>query len=196
VRIVIFTLLILVLLFAAVAIVGGMMLDRNYVVERSIVIDATPATIHTIVGDLKRWNDWSPFERHDESVVVTLGGQTTGVGATQSWTSDDGPGALTFIKSDPQTGIEYELAFGADDKRMLSKGVISYEVIEGGTRTTWTMRGRMDQAVVGGYVAAMMDAMVGQNFDKGLKKLKEVAESERPVSEQPVTGKPAPVKGS
>jgi len=191
VRIVIFTLLILVLLFAAVAMIGGMMLDRNYVVERSVVIDATPETIHTFVGDLKRWKDWSPWEIHDKSVVVTLGEQTTGVGASQSWTSDDGPGALKFTKSDPSTGLEYELAFGADDKEMLSKGVIGYEVIVGGTRVTWTMRGRMDQAIVGGYVAAMMDAMVGQNFDKGLAKLQEVAESAPPA-----TKKPAPVKGS
>ena len=193
-RIVLIVLLVLVLLFAAVFVIGGMMLDKSYELERSIVIAAPPAAIHALVGDLRRWDDWTPWKDHDDSVMVTLGAQSTGVGASQTWTSKDGDGELTFTKWDPKTGIEYDMAFFADGDRLPSKGVVMYEAAEGGTRVTWSMHGSMDMAIVGGYFATMMDSAVGPMFEQGLEKLKEQVET-TPASTPEKAAEPAGTGG-
>ena len=140
-RIVLIVLIGLVLLFAAVFVVGGMLLDKSYELERSIVINAQPAEIHTLTGDLARWDEWAPWKKHDPSVNVTLGDKTTGVGASQTWTSDQGDGDLVFTLWDPTSGVEFDMGFGAGDNKIRSRGVISYEPVEGGTRVTWAMSG-------------------------------------------------------
>ncbi|MHC4955084.1 MAG: SRPBCC family protein [Planctomycetota bacterium] len=196
-RIVLIVLLVLVLLFAAVFVIGGMMLDKNYSLERSMVIDAPPQAIHALVGDLARWEEWTPWKDADESVKVTLGEKTTGVGASQTWTSKDGDGELTFTKWDPMTGVEYDMAFISEGSKLPSKGSVTYEVIEGGTRVTWAMEGTMDMAVVGGYFATMMDPAVGPMFETGLQNLRDKCEGvstspkEDPDATNPEIGKPA-----
>lgn len=175
-RIVVIILLVLILLFAAVVVIGGMMLSKEYELERSVVIAAPPAAIHELVGDLERWDDWTPWKENDPSVQVTLGPKSKGVGASQTWTSNEGDGELTITQSDPQTGIEYDMVFLNEGERMSSKGKVTYEIVEGGTKVTWSMGGSIDTAIIGGYFATMMDAMVGPMFEKGLAQLKEAAE--------------------
>jgi len=192
-RIVMIVLLVMVLLFVAVFAVGGMMLDKNFSLKRSIVIAAPPAEVHKLVGDLKRWDEWTPWQDYDDSMVVTLSPRTTGVGASQSWTSTDGLGELTFTKSDPATGIEFDLVFTQDENRMPSVSTIEYEPTDGGTKVTWTMSGAIDQAIIGGYIASQMDAFVGPMYEVGLKKLKDAVEQKpAEATETPETGK-APV---
>jgi hypothetical protein len=187
-RIVVIILLVLVLLLAAVLMVGGMLLDKDYALERSVIVAAPPEAIHALVGDLSRWEEWTPWKAHDKTVAVTLGAQTTGVGASQTWTAKEGDGELTFTKWDPKTGVEYDMAFLADGDRLASKGALVYEPAEGGTRVTWKMRGSMEMAIVGGYVATQMDSMVGPRFEEGLRNLKERVErvERAPAANEPV----------
>jgi len=168
-----FTVLALVVVFVAV----GYFLSKDYDLERSIVIHATPAQIHVYVGDLEQWDNWMPWKEADPSIKVTLGEKTKGVGAHQSWTGKDGSGELTFTASDPEKGIEYDMAFIMDDDtRATSHCVTRYEKVDGGTKVTWAMKGTMPGAVIGGWFAMLMDSMAGKDFDKGLAKLKALAE--------------------
>ncbi len=171
-----FTVLALVVVFVAV----GYFLPKDYDMERSIVIDATPERIHAYVGDLEQWDKWMPWKEADPSIEVKLGEKTKGVGAHQSWTGKDGKGELTFTASDPDKGIEYDMAFIMDeDTRAESHCVTSYEKVEGGTKVTWAMKGTMPGAVLGGWFAMLMDSMAGKDFDKGLSKLKALAEHKK-----------------
>ena len=155
-----------------VVVLVGVLLSGDYTAERAIVIQAKPAKIHKLVGDLKRWDDWTPWKEDDPSVEVTLGEKTDGAGASQTWTSTDGNGSLTITASDEDKGIEYDFTF-ADWK---SKGSIRYEQLDDATKVTWTMQGNVDVPVAGGYLALMMPTMIGASFDKGLTKLKQKAE--------------------
>ena len=155
-----------------VVVLVGVLLSGDYTAERSIVINAKPAKIHKLVGDLKRWDDWTPWKEDDPSVQVTLGEKTDGLGAGQSWTSKDGKGSLTFTASDENKGIEYDFTF--EDWK--AQGSIRYDRLDDATKVTWTMKGNVDMPVLGGYLALMMPTMVGGSFDKGLAKLKKKAE--------------------
>ena len=157
---------------ALLAIVGAF-LSQDYSVYRTIVIDAKPSAIHKYVGDLKRWPEWGPWKDVDPSIKVTLGKKTSGVGAERSWTSDRGEGKLVFTESSKKTGIAYDMTFGDGT----SESSIRYEIEGKSTRVTWNVVGVADIPVLGGYYALWIDGAIGDQFDKGLAKLKRVVES-------------------
>ncbi|MFI4861001.1 MAG: SRPBCC family protein [Phycisphaerales bacterium JB063] len=165
----------------------GLVLPSSYQVERSVTIDAPPEVVFRYLNDLEQWEHWEPFSKADDSVVVTLGDVTTGVGATQTWTSNDGDGTLTFTMSDPDKGIGYDMQIGEFDP---ASAEITYEVVDGQVVVTWAMEGDMSLPVIGGYFGVMMDGMVGPMFDEGLRLLKEAAESDTPATptDQPESG--------
>ena len=168
---------VIVTLIVAIAAVG-LILPSSYTVERSIVIDATPEEVHEYVGDLKKWDDWSPWKEEDPSIVVSLGEKTSGVGASQSWVGDSGTGALTITESSSTEGIKYDLLFDGGTYECTSS--ITYDRLQDGrTKVTWDMSGDMGRFVTGGYFAVLMDSMVGGMFDKGLSNLKREVEENK-----------------
>ena len=169
------------LLLAAVVflVVVGLFLPTTYHVERSIVIDAAPAEIHPLVNDLERWDEWEPWSADDPAVAVTRGSITTGVGASQSWTSKSGDGQLTFTDSKPKSGIVYTALF---DGQFKTTGRVGYEMLSiddsASTQVTWSLTGGEDAPkVIGGYFALAMDNMVGPFYESGLAKLKAAVET-------------------
>jgi len=162
-----------------VASIVVLMMPKDYEVERSIVIDAPVESIHSYVGDLKKWDDWTPWKSEDSTVKVTFGDKTTGVGASQSWTGKDGDGNLAFTMCDPATGIAYDMTFIMDgDDTMNSKCAISYSKSGDSTKLIWTMKGEM-KGMAGGLFAYLMPSMGGDLFDRGLKKLKKIVEAKK-----------------
>lgn len=167
-----------VVVFILVIAAVGLLLPSSYTVERSIVIDATPEEVHEYVGNLKKWDGWSPWKEQDPSIVVSLGEKTSGVGASQSWVGDSGTGALTVTESSPSKGIKYDLVF--DGGTYECKSAMTYERLQDGkTKVTWKMSGDMGRSVTGGYFAVLMDSMVGNMFDRGLSNLKRKVEEDK-----------------
>jgi len=161
---------VLVILIVTVAVIG-LFLPAKYSVERSIVINAAPEKVHKYVGDLKKWDEWTPWKEEDPSIVVTLGEKTSGAGASQSWVGDSGTGALTITESSPDNGIKYDLLFDGGTYECRGS-VMYYRLPDGNTRVTWDMSGDMGKSLTSGYFALLMDTMVGNMFEKGLKNLK------------------------
>lgn len=159
----------------AVFVVVGLLLPAEYEVERSVLIEADNEAIHTLVGDLRQWPEWTPWLDMDPTIETTFGEITTGVGAHQSWSGKSGGGKLTFTECDLETGIVYDMTFDEDSYE--SVGRIEYASAAGGVEVRWTMTGEIGMNPVSRYFGALMDMMVGPMFDKGLKNLKSVAES-------------------
>ena len=169
--------------FAAVCLIG-FFLPTAYAVERKVTINATPEQVHALVGDLKAWPQWAPWEEDDPTIKTTYGEKTTGVGASQSWTGKDGDGELTLTASSPTTGIAYDMAFIQGDMRAPAECAMSYQVADGTTTVTWSMKGdlaSMMPPVLSGYMNLTMPSMIGGMFDRGLEKLKGIAESGTPA---------------
>jgi len=167
-------------IFLAVIAVIGLVLPTEYEIEKSIEIDATPEAIHAFVGDLEQWESWAPWYEADPTIKVTMGEKTTGVGASQSWTAEDGDGELTFTESDAKTGIGYDMAFIMGETRAPSVSAMKYKTANGKTTVTWTMNGDADAfapPVIGGYMTALMKGQIGGMFDQGLENLKTKVEA-------------------
>ena len=159
----------------ALVIVISFFLPKSYHVERTVSIGAPAAQVHRLTSDLQDgWPQWEPFSKADESVQTTYGAITSGVGASQAWTSDSGNGELTFTACDVSNGVEYDMAFNVD--QYLSTASLTYNTTATGTDVTWAMDGEVS-GIVGKYFGVLMDGMVGPMFETGLNDLKTAAEA-------------------
>lgn len=160
-----------------VLVLVGLVLPEHYEVKRSVVIEAEPAKVHLLVGDLKRWDERTPWKAEDPTIVTTLGAATTGAGASQAWTGESGSGRLRFTQSDAMTGIVFDMAFVDGEREMPATGWIRYAPAPGGTEVEWVMQGDMSMPVIGGYFALLSGMFMNPMFDTGLAKLKTKAEA-------------------
>lgn len=165
----------------AVLIVAGLLIPSRFSLEHKTTIAAEPPAIHAWVGHLDKWQEWMPWEQDDPSIITSRGDRTTGVGASQSWTSKKaGDGEVVFTECDEDTGIAYDMFFIMKDKRAPSKASIRYAPAGDGTEVTWSMDGdlaHMMPPVLRGLMQPMMSGMMGKNFARGLASLKSKVES-------------------
>lgn len=161
-----------------ILVVVGLLLPTDYEISRYIVIDAKPSKIHDFVGDLKRWNDWMTWKEQDPTIEITYGKKTTGVGASQTWTSEKerGAGEIVLTSTDSKRGVEYDMSF--EQGKYKSKASILYEEMGKSTRVTWTMNGDWPTPVIGGYMVLLFTPMIGDSFQNSLSNLKARVERE------------------
>ena len=146
-------------------------ISTTYMVERSIVIQAKPAAIHPYINSLQRWPEWSAWNKETYATMVySYDGPAEGVGAVSRWKEESGDGKMVITQSDPATGIHYDLEF--DNGSMKSKGSITLEPVDGGTKVVWKNGG--DASLL---FKPMLDGMIGPDFEKGLQKMKTMIET-------------------
>ena len=66
------TLIVVLIVLIIAFVVIGLMLPTNFLVSRSIVIDAPASKIHSNLNDLNKWPEWSPWEENDPNLEVTM----------------------------------------------------------------------------------------------------------------------------
>jgi hypothetical protein len=142
--------------------------------SRSTVIAKPPATVQPLVADLHAWTKWSPWEGLDADLQRVYGGPEKGVGARYAWAGKKSGEGSMVITAATNERVELDLDFVKPFKAN-NKVVFRFDADGGGTRVTWTMSGvrNVMLAIMG---ALMFDRMIGKDFDKGLAKLKSVAE--------------------
>lgn len=170
-----------------VVVIIGFILPSSYTISRTVTIEADAAHIHTFVGDLEQWGDWTPWVKADPTIVVTLGEKTTGVGAHQDWTGDSGSGALTFTRSDAAWGVAYDMSM--DEGKYDSQSTMEYTASGATTDVAWIMTGDLGNNPFNRYFGLMMDPMIGPMFEEGLNRLKLLAEKEKPIVGVPLENK-------
>lgn len=157
-----------------VFLVGGMFMPKGYQVERTQKMTAPAVVVFDQVNDLRKWEAWSPWKAMDPEMKITYSDNPVGEWASYSWSSAaSGEGSLTIAKSEAPKSIETELDFGDRGK---AKGSWSFEEADGVTTVTWTMSGQ-NEGIAGGWFTLMIDGMVGPQFEEGLEKLMDVAET-------------------
>lgn len=151
-----------------VVVVGGLLLPTEFEVSRSRTIPAGADALHAQVADLEQYEQWQPWAEDDPTMTRTWGERRSGQGASYSWSSEQhGSGTLSISESVPGERVVFDLDFGGSG----AVATLSFEEQAEGTEVTWHMRGDMDLPVVGGWMALMMDPMVGETYDRGLANL-------------------------
>jgi carbon monoxide dehydrogenase subunit G len=167
----------LVVVVIVVFIGGGYVLPGETVVQRQIVIAAPPEKVFVIVGNMKRFNEWSPWADIDPNIQYKFEGPETGVGQKMSWTSnnpDVGNGSQTITSFEENKRTTVDLDFGD-----MGKAVASMELapVSGGTGVTWGFKTEL-KGVMERWFGLMFDRWIGADYEKGLAKLKALAEKE------------------
>ncbi len=181
-------------LIAAVAIIivgGSFLLPAQAVVTRSTEIAAPPDKVFAIVGDLRRFNEFSPWADLDPNIKYTFEGPESGIGQKMNWTSDNadvGNGSQTITRYEPPNFLETQLDFG-----MRGRPVASFDLVPSttGTNVTWTFKSDLD-GIPAKWFGLMFDRWIGANYEKGLFKLKTVAEAPVPEPAAPEPAAPEP----
>jgi effector-binding domain-containing protein/uncharacterized protein YndB with AHSA1/START domain len=162
--------LLLLLALIILGLIFSAMQPSNYNVSRTKIIDQPISKVFNTVNDLKSWEEWGPWHDEDSTIVVTYGDKTVGVGASDKWTSKDGPGAMTTIATEMNKSILQEITFGDYEP---SEIFWEFEPEENGTKVTWTMRDdnapfsfKVFAAISGGW-----DGMLGPMLANGLDNL-------------------------
>lgn len=151
----------------------------SYVVERSTSIAASPEAVFGHVGNLQGWDDWSPWAEMDPDMNKTFTGEPGSVGSSYHWTGNRkvGEGQMVISGVDAPNKIGIDLSF---IKPFKSESLTEMNVSSAGEGSivTWRMTGEKTLMVkVMGLFGKSMDKMVGPDFEKGLTKLKQIAES-------------------
>jgi len=179
-------------LVAAIALIivgGSFLLPAKAVVTRSIGIAAPPDKVFAIVGDLRRFRDFSPWADLDPDIKYTFEGPESGVGQLMKWSSENadvGSGSQTIVKYEPPTFVENQIDFG-----MRGKSTASFDLVPStaGTNVTWTFNSDLE-GIPAKWFGLMFDRWIGADYEKGLAKLKAVAEASAPEPVAPAEPEP------
>lgn len=164
-------------LVAAVA-GGSLFLPDHVHVERSIVIERPPATVFALLNGFRRFNEWSPWADLDPKTVYTQEGPAVGPGARFSWASENkdvGSGSQEILESVPGDHVKVRLIFADFDFDNTATYLLAPEGTA--TKVTWTYDSDFNGDLLGRLFGPMMDSMLGPDYEKGLAKLKPLAES-------------------
>ena len=169
-------LFILVVVLVLIAVGASFLLPSRYHVERSVSVNARPEALHALVADLRRWEEWTAWNKDmDPTLHRTFSGAEKGAGAQMTWKGEkSGQGLFTISSADPAKGITYDLDF--ENGRYKSTGAIRFEAADAATKVTWTNEGDAGANPVKRYFNLLMDKMMGPDFQKGLDRLKALAE--------------------
>lgn len=164
-----------------ILVVIGLFLPSSAQVERSVVIEAPPETVYAIVSDFNQFNSWSPWYENDPNADYTISPSGTGVGATFSWASEVpgvGSGSQQIIALEENRLVEIKLDFGPDGQATSSYALESLP--DGSTRVTWGFDTDFGYDLIGRYLGLVFDKWIGQDYEKGLAKLRQLVESTTP----------------
>jgi dienelactone hydrolase/uncharacterized protein YndB with AHSA1/START domain len=149
-------------------------------VERSAVIEASPATVYRYIADFHQFNRWSPWAARDPETRYEFTGPAIGVGSAMSWSSEHpevGTGRQQVIEAEPPHRVRTKLEFG-DDMGPAFSG-FTLEPQDNGTRVVWTFDSEAGFNPLHRVFGLMMDKWVGPDYEQGLANLKQLVEAER-----------------
>ncbi|MBN9090195.1 MAG: SRPBCC family protein [Reyranella sp.] len=148
----------------------------DFRVQRSIAIKAPPEKIMAVVGDLKGWTAWSPYEKKDPGMKRAYAGAPAGKGAIYEWdgNKDVGHGRMEILESTPSKVViklDFITPFEAHNTAEFTAAPRGDS-----TNVTWAMYGPSPYMAKVMQTVMNMDKMIGTDFEAGLASLKTVAE--------------------
>jgi effector-binding domain-containing protein len=174
-------LLIVVVVLAVVYLILCLFGPKESLIERSITINATPEVVMKKIGDHKYFVEkWSPWTKKDPNSKYTYEGEAGQVGHKVSWEGNKevGKGSLTFDTITSNRVVHKFQMEGWD-------AVKTYMDVapEGtGSKVTWGMYQQIGFIWRGMMLMMNMEKMIGDDYEEGLKNLKNVIEKEGPAA--------------
>lgn len=150
----------------------------SYVVSRSITINAPVEKVFPYLNNSQLTEKWGPWREEDPDAKMSYSGPDAGVGSKASWVDGKklGTGSATIVESVPNERVGIKLEYQAP---MNMTQYAQYLATRQGSQTVveWKVEGK--NSFMGRLMCTFvnMDKMMGGFFEKGLSKLKSLAEN-------------------
>ena len=168
--------MIVLLVIIGLLVIISLFLPKKYEVKRSVNIKANKSLIFSLVSHYNQWDLWAPWTKAvDSTAVFTLTGEDGKVGTKRSWIGKrlgDGSMIISSIVQDQTFGYEIEFDHG----KYQSQGRFDFETTGDSVKVTWIDGGDLGYNPLSRFMGLFMDKMMGPDFEKGLGKLRKIAE--------------------
>jgi len=162
-------------------VVGSFFLKDRLLVERSISINKPPAAVFRLLNNFERYSEWSPW--HDQGMQYQRSGPDQGTGSVLSWQSvSRGDGSLEIVESVPVKKITTRMEF-VERGTVYSRFLLQPSAT--GTDLRWQYEVDLSEIenpfyrYTGRYMALLMGKWIAEDYDRGLEKIRRLAESEK-----------------
>jgi len=157
-------------------VIVSFLLPKTYKVERTVFIKSNPAVIYGLTSNFQQWHLWVPWTKEvDSSAVFEMVGEPAKVGTSWKWRGKVlGNGEMIVAQLKQDQLIAYDLAFNKGQYQ--SKGKIDIENQGDSSKVSWTDEGDLGYNPMNRYMGLFMGRLMGPDFEKGLAKLKTIAE--------------------
>lgn len=146
------------------------------VVERSVDIPVPPSVVAAYITDLRRWQEWSPWEEMDPKLSRSYSGPESGVGAAYQWSGNRRAGAGNMLITQvSDQAIVIDVTFTRPFKSR-SESVFVLAATSTGTHLVWRMRMPRTRLTKALTLVYRPERMLGPDLEKGLASLTEVAQ--------------------
>lgn len=147
----------------------------KYHIEKSITVEADSLTVFNSLVDYGQWTAWSPWLIAEPTADVTVSENPSAVGSTYAWVGQiTGEGKLTHLALETGKRIEDELLFIKPFKSCC-RNIFQLAPDGSGTKITWQMDGSLPWFLF--WMIPMLKTLVGMDFSRGLRMLKEWIET-------------------
>lgn len=169
-----------ILLVVLVAVAGllGFIATRpsDFQITRTRTVAAPPDVVYGYVNDLRKWREWSPWEKRDPDLKREYSGAAAGPGATYHWTGNDqvGEGRMTITDSRPAESVAIRLEF-IKPWTATNRAQFDFAPTGSGTSVSWTMSGEKNFMAKAFGLLVDVDKLIGTDFDRGLENLDAVS---------------------
>lgn len=167
----------------AIALVAVSVMSPVSHMERSIVVNAPPASVFQQLASFEEFNKWSPWVKMDPNAKQTIEGPATGVGAKMSWDGPEtGRGSQWTVEYEENKRIKNAMAFEGMEGATFAEFVL--EEVPEGTKVTWTYDNDVKETGFGNasmtkfFNAFMLEGMLGKQYEEGLAAMKQIVESQ------------------
>jgi len=154
-----------------------------YHVERRLEVAAPAEVVFGVLNDLHQFTGvlvlfGTPWEKLDPNMQQTFEGPAAGVGQSYAWKGnrEAGRGRMTIEESVPGEKVGVKLEF-VEPMKSTAVYALTLAGAPAGSAVTWSMDGNHNFIGKAFGMFMDMDGMLGADIEKGLARLKTVAES-------------------
>ncbi len=150
---------------------GTYLLPRHVTVERSALVDATPAAVLALASTTEGFQQFNPYITADPDLQIEAFGPAEGIGAGFRFDGRDGTGTQT-ISEISANSVTYAIDLGAMGQPTQHISAMP----EGAqTRVTWSVESDLGMNPVFRVFGLFMDRMLGGTYETGLANIARVA---------------------
>lgn len=171
---------IIILSLVLAILLAGIILPKEARIERSITVNDSVHFVYDYMRNMKNMQAWSPWSGIDPDMEISYTGTDGEIGSQYLWKGDKnvGKGYQEITKLAPGERIDIKLVF-IEPWESESEVYFLYQDLEGETVVTWGYYETLPIPKNIMMAAMSMQKKLGNDFDKGLARLKEVIETNK-----------------